>query len=173
VEKSFGKGPDHVSVITRIDGARVLGMTPDRTTESVDILWKTMSAKQRRKFRTVCMDMWQAYETRTEPYALDAEIVHDRFHSTTCRNEAVAEVRRRGQRELHEDGDDRLKGVGQILLFNPENLSHEQNVELAALGKNTLATGRAWSLKELFRSFWQAMRCGGEHSFIHVCMVHP
>lgn len=56
----------------------VLEVTPDRTTESADILWKTLSRKQRSKVRAVCMDMWQAYETSTETNAPNALIVHDR-----------------------------------------------------------------------------------------------
>ena len=48
-----------------LDQSRVLDVTPDRTTESADALWKTLSRKQRRKVKAVCMDMWQAYETST------------------------------------------------------------------------------------------------------------
>ena len=41
-----------------------------------------------------------------------------------------------------------------MLLFNPENLSDEKNEQLERLLKSTLQTGRAWSIKELFRFFW-------------------
>ena len=150
-EKSFGKGQDYVTVMTDIDESRVLEVTPDRTTESADILWKTLSPKQRSKVRAVCMDMWQAYETSTETNAPNALIVHDRFHISKYLNEAVDKVRRAEHRELQQTGDDRLKGMRQTLLFNPENLSDEKNDELAALRKSTLATGRTWSIKELFR----------------------
>jgi transposase len=68
-------------------------------------------------------------------------------------------------RDLQQDGDDRLKGVRQILLFNPENLSEEKNEELAALRKSTLATGRAWSLKELFHFFWLETDAVGGRAF--------
>ena len=56
-EKSFGKGQDCVTVMTDIDQSRVLDVTPDRTMESADALWKTLSRKQRRKVKAVCMDM--------------------------------------------------------------------------------------------------------------------
>ncbi|MFN6310648.1 MAG: hypothetical protein ACK46M_04265 [Planctomyces sp.] len=49
----------------------------------------------------------------------------------------------------------------QTLLFNPENMSDEKNDELAALRKRTLATGRAWSIKELF--------CSPQSGRWHVC----
>jgi transposase len=46
-EKSFGKGQDYVTVMTDIDESRVRELTPDRTTESPHILWKTLSLTQR------------------------------------------------------------------------------------------------------------------------------
>ncbi len=111
------------------------------------------------------MDMWQAYETSTETNAPNALIVHDRFHISKHLNEAVDKVRRAEHRELQQTGDDRLKGMRQTLLFNPENLSDEKNDELAALRKSTLATGRAWSIKELFRFFWQETDAVGGRAF--------
>ena len=164
-EKSFGKGQDYVTGMTDIDESRVLEVTPDRTTESADILLKTLSPKQRSKVRAVCMDMWQAYQTSTETNAPNALIVHDRFHISKYLNEAVDIVRCARHRELHQTGDDRLKGMRQTLLFHPENLSDEKNDELAALRKSTLATGRAWSIKELFRFFWQETDAVGGRAF--------
>jgi hypothetical protein len=70
-------------------------------------------------------------------------------------NEAVDKVRGAEHRELQQGGDDRLKGVRQMLLFNPENPGDEKNEEHAALAKSTLATGHALCLKALVRFFWQ------------------
>jgi transposase len=121
--------------MTDIDQSRVLEVTPDRASAAADQLWKTLSDEQRSEVNAVCRDMWQACEASTE------------------------------HRELQQGGDDRLKGVRQILLFNPENLSEEKNEELAALRRSTLATGRAWSLKELFRFFWHETDAVGGRAF--------
>ena len=94
-QKSFGAVKDSLNVMTDIDQSRVLETTPDRTAEAADQLWKTVSDEQRSEGKAVCMDMWQAYEASTD------------------------------HRELQQAGDDRLKGVRQFLLFNPENLSEE------------------------------------------------
>ena len=102
-QKSFGAGQDSLSVMTGVDQSRVLEVTPDRTTEAADQLWKTVSDEKRSEGKAVCMDMWQAYEASTE------------------------------HRELQQAGDDRLQGVRQIRLFNCENLSEEKNEELAAV----------------------------------------
>jgi transposase len=111
------------------------------------------------------MDMWQAYEASTEENVPNARIVHDHFHIAKYLNEAVDKVRRAEHRELQREGDDRLKGLRQTLLFNPENLSDDKNEQLEALRKSTLATGRASSLKELFRYFWQETDAVGGRVF--------
>jgi transposase len=68
-------------------------------------------------------------------------------------------------RELQQTGADRLKSLRQTLLFNPEKLSDEKNDGIAALRRSTLATGRAWSIKEMFRFFWQESDAVGGRAF--------
>jgi len=143
--------------------ARVPRCSCDRCgVKTISVPW---AEKQRSKVKAVCMDKWQAYETSTERNVPQARIVHDRFHVAKSLNEAVDKVRRTEHRELQQGGDDRLKGVRQILLFNPENVGEEKDEELAAMRKSTLATGRAWSLKELFRFFWQETDAVGGRAF--------
>ena len=74
-------------------------------------------------------------------------------------------MRRAEHKQLQEAGDDRLKGMRHTVLFNPENLSEEKNEQIESLRKSSLATGRAWSLKELFRSFWQESDAVGGRVF--------
>lgn len=164
-EKSFGKGHDYVSVMTDIDGSRVLEVTPERTIEACDQLWNTLLKPQKKKIQAVCMDMWQAFETSTEKNVPNASIVHDRFHISKYLNDAVDQVRRTENRQLKADGDERLKGIRHTVLFNPENLSDEKSEQLNALLKSTLATGRAWSLKESFRYFWEEDDAVGGRAF--------
>lgn len=154
-EKSFGKGHDYVSVMTDIDGSRVLEVAPERTIEACDQLWKTLPDEQKTQVNAVCMDMWRAFEASTQKNVPDARIVHDRFHISKYLNEAVDKVRRAEQKELKANDDDRLTGMRQTLLFNPEHLSEERDKQLTALLNSSLATGRAWSLKDSFRHFWE------------------
>mgnify|MGYP003137605815 CR=1 FL=1 len=67
------------------------------------------------------MDMWQAFMTSGEKNAPNAEIVHDKFHVSKYLGDAVDKVRRQEHRELKAEGDDRLTGLRQMLLYNEEN----------------------------------------------------
>jgi len=154
-EKSFGKGHSYVSIMTDIDRSRVLEVVPDRKTTSADKLWKMLSTTQRTGVLAVAMDMWPAFMSSASKNAPKALIVHDRFHISKYLGEMVDKVRRRENRELAKDDDDRLKGLRQLLLYNEENLSDEAHDRVAALQAEDLKTGRAWSIKENFRHFWE------------------
>jgi transposase len=46
-EKSFGKGHDYVTVLTDIDGSRVLDVAPERTQAAAEAVLQTLTVQQR------------------------------------------------------------------------------------------------------------------------------
>ena len=154
-EKSFGKGHDYVSVMTDIDGRRVLEVVPGRDREAADALWKALPEGQRGKIKAVAMDMWRAFISATKSHAKQADIVFDCFHVSKHLNEAVDKVRRKENKALRGKNDDSLTGTKQLWLFHPGNLSKELRKELAELKRLGLDTGRAWALNEQLRRFWE------------------
>ena len=153
-EKSFGKGQDYVSVMVDIDHNRVLEVEKDRTREAVDNLWETLDKTQRASIEAVAMDMWGPFMESTRVACQEAEIVHDKFHVSKYLGEAVDKVRRQENKELLEQNDDTLKGTRQLWLYAAENLPKDKSVAFLSLQKQDLRTGRAWSMKENFRHFW-------------------
>lgn len=153
-EKSFGKGHDYVSIMTDLDNHRVLEVSPERTIQAADQLWKTLSKEQRESVASVSMDMWQAFMSSATKNAPNAEIVHDKFHVSKYLNEAVDKVRRQENKQLLCKGDERLKGTRQLWLYNEENLDEDGYFALLTAQRNDLKTGRAWAIKENFRHFW-------------------
>ena len=154
-EKSFGKGQDYVSVMIDIDNKRVLEVEPGRTSEATDNLWKTLSKTIRHGINAVAMDMWNPFMESTRVACPNAEVVHDKFHVSKYLGEAVDQVRRQENKQLLEEGDDTLKGTRQLWLYALENLPKDRSNEFFALQKEDLKTGRAWSMKENFRHFWE------------------
>ena len=164
-EKSFGKGQDYVSVMTDIDGGRVLEVVPGRDRKAADTLWKALPKEQRGKIKAVAMDMWRAFISAAKSHAKQADIVFDRFHVSKHLNEAVDKVRRKENKALREKDDDSLTGTKQLWLFNPGNLSKELRKELAKLKRLGLDTGRAWAIKEQLRRFWEYRYEGSARKF--------
>ena len=154
-EKSFGKGQDYVSIMADIDNNRVLEVEPGRTREAVDNLWKTLDEPVRQGVAAVAMDMWQPFMESTRVACPNAEVVHDKFHVSKYLGEAVDKVRRQENKALIEEGKDTLKGTRQLWLYALENLPEDKSATFLSLQKEDLQTGRAWSIKENFRHFWE------------------
>ena len=164
-EKSFGRGQSDISVMTDIDGHRVLEVTEGRDTEAANALWKTLPEEQRQEIEAVAIDMWQPFENSILEHAPQAEIVHDRFHISKYLNEAVDKVRRDEHQTLMQSGDETLKGSKQLWLFNPENLSEEKWLKFEPLKEAQLKTSRAWAIREQFRWFWEYRYAGNAQKF--------
>jgi transposase len=154
-EKSFGKGHDYITVLTDIDGSRVLDVAPERTQAAAEAVLQTLSVEQRQAVQAVAADMLPAYANAVGNQTPNAELVHDKFHVAKHLGEAVDQVRRAENKALKADDDDRLKGTRQLWLFNKANLSPAQRRRFAAIRQNGLKTARAWAIKEEFRWFWR------------------
>ena len=153
-EKSFGKGQDYISLMVDLDRSRVIEVSKDRSETSCDKLFDRLTDKQKHGVLAVATDFWQAYRNSIVNQVPDAEIVHDHFHISQYLGEAVDLVRRQENKTLRKTGDDSLTGTRQLWLYNSENLEDEAYEKMETARRRAIKTSRAWSLKELFRSFW-------------------
>lgn len=154
-EKSFGKAQDYISLMVDIDRSRVLEVAKDRTTESCDQLWSSLSEAQKNGVLAVVTDFWRAFSNSSKEQAPQAELVHDRFHVSQYLVEAVDLVRRKENQSLRKEGDDSLTGTRRLWLYNEDHLDQEEQDRIAGLQRAAVKTARAWGIKELFREFWE------------------
>lgn len=153
-EKSFRRGQSYVSVMTDLDGSRVLDVAEGRDETAANCLWESLPEAQRKKVEAVATDMWPAYVTSVEVNSPQAEVVHDKFHIAKHLNEAVDQVRRAEHKRLMQEGDESLKGSKQLWLFRESNLPARHQERFRELKEMHLKTSRAWALKEYFQEFW-------------------
>ena len=164
-EKSFRRRHNYVTVITDIDGSRVLEVTEGHDEKAADKAWTAIPEPQRKEVKAVAMDMWVAFENAAIKHAAKADIVHDRFHISKHLNEAVDKVRRKEHKALMKEGDERLVGSKHSWLFNPENMKEERWLDFQPLKDSELKTSRAWAIKEQFRWFWDYVYAGNAKKF--------
>ncbi len=164
-EKSFRRRHNYVTVLTDLDGSRVLEVTEGRDEKAASKAWTAIPEQQRNKVKAVAIDMWQAFENAASVNAPHAEIVHDRFHISKHLNDAVDKVRRQEHKALKEEGDERLTGSKHSWLFNPENMKEERWLAFESLKDSELKTSRAWAIKEQFRWFWEYVYAGSAKKF--------
>jgi transposase len=164
-EKSFGRGQDYVSLMTDLNGSRVLEVVPGRDEQAANKLWKTLPESQRAKIEAVAIDMSQAFENSVRKNVPQADIVHDKFHISQHLNDAVNKVRRQEHKILREEGDNRLAGSKQLWLYNPDNIPQPRILDFEALKNQELKTARAWAIKENFRWFWWNCYAGNARKY--------
>src|SRR2546428_233922 len=125
-EKSFQRRYDFVTVVSDLDGARVLFVADDRKRESLEAFWALgLTDAQRTALEAIAMDMWEPYvqATRAQVPGADQKIVFDRFHCAKHLNEVVDRVSRAERRELQARGDTRLTGTKYAWLRHPDRFT--------------------------------------------------
>ncbi|MCC5025628.1 MAG: transposase [Candidatus Synoicihabitans palmerolidicus] len=155
------RGQSYVSLMTDLDGARVLEVKKGRDTQTVVSLWETMSPEQREKIVAAAMDIGGPYIAGTRQAVPHVDIVHDRFHVSkplneavdhTRREEAADHTRREKAAKLAERGDYTLKCSRFMWLHGV--VPEKQKDHFEALLETNLRTAREWAYKEPMVEFW-------------------
>ncbi len=165
-EKSFHRGHVYASVLSDLDGKRVLDVQLGRTLEaSCELLDKAVAFPL--EVQCVSMDMWDAYATAVGAVFPNADIVHDRFHIAKYLNEAVDLTRKSEHGKLLRKGDWRLENSRFLWVKNRENHSDKQAERFKDLLKADLETAKAWALKETFKAFFQSETVEDAEQFLN------
>jgi transposase len=155
-EKAFRKGHQYMTIVSDIDQGTVEFVTEGREKASLSGFFASRTDEQLRGIEAVAMDMWEPYVQATNealPLA-QAKIVFDRFHIMQHMTKAVDIVRRRENRSLILDGDDRLKRTKYLWLSSQENVGSSRLPLFQELQRSELKTARAYAIKETLRHLW-------------------
>lgn len=156
-EKSFTRGHRYFTLVNDLAQGRVLFVTENRTVESMDQFWTSLTKEQIDAVEAIAMDMWDPYVHSTKKHLpeADSKIVFDKFHIAKHLSEAVDLVRRRENKQLRARGDDRLAGTRYDWLRHPASMEKEDRKEFDQLRRSSLKTARAWALKEAMMAFFE------------------
>lgn len=155
-EKAFAKGHSYLTLLVNLERSTVEAIAEGNDVPSARACFSQLAPQQIASVEAIAMDMSSAYVRATKeslPLA-EEKIVHDRFHVMQQATKAVDLGRRREQRRLQENNDDRLKGTKYVWLASQENLNQRQREKLDAAFDAELETGKAWAYKEMPRDLW-------------------
>lgn len=157
-ETSFKKRHEYVSVISDLQGSKVLHVLDGRSKEAVSGYFEGLAPDIKAAVQVVAMDMWEPFIKSVSEQLPQAAIAFDRFHVAKHLNDAVDRVRRSEHRELLARGDNRLVRSKYLWLQNPEDMKPERRRDFLALRDTSLRVARAWALKECARHLWYYQR---------------
>lgn len=155
-EKSFGRGQSYGSVVSDLDGRRVLEVLQNRDEQAArEVLKSAVAEALRPSVQAVAMDMWKPFVKAVGVVLPAADIVFDKFHMVRLLSDAVDKVRKQEHHQLLLEGDTTLSGSKYWWLKSPDNLTAKQWRSFKSLLAINLKTGRAWTLAQTFDGFWQ------------------
>jgi transposase len=155
-ETSFQKRHEYVTVVNDLDEGVVLHVADNRRQEVLESYFEDLGPKGCAALENIAMDMWAPFiaATRAHVPEADEKIVFDKFHIAKHLGDAVDRVRRRENRELRAQGDDRLVKTKYWWLQNPDTMSHRHWRDFSPLRKSRLKVARAWAIKESAMLLW-------------------
>jgi transposase len=122
-----------VLVISAPELGLVLDVLPDRSKETLLKWLEERGSEWCSAVQYACSDMWDAYQQAAEQKLANAQRVVDRFHIMKNLNEALTKARRIIQKDADETTKELLKGCRWLLVKNRENLTEDQEKQLAGM----------------------------------------
>lgn len=165
-EKSFGRGHHYATVLTDLDGRRVLEVVEHRDQASAQRALGALGQKQLKQIEVVALDMWPAFMNAAATKAPNADLVHDRFHAMKHINEGVDTVRKQEHTELSEQALGWLTGKKYLFLKTPGAWKAQEKASFKELRAKDLRVTKAWGLRESFQHFWDFNTRVGARSFL-------
>ena len=151
----LGKTMKFITVVSNLESTEPVWFGQDRKQETLDEFFQTqLSAMQRKRLESVCVDMWQPFTNSIQQWAGNCQIVYDKFHVLQHANRAIDEVRR--AEFFRKGGSMRgvVKGKRWLLLtrwVNLDSKKRQQLNELFALNRRVM---KAYLLKESLERLW-------------------
>src|SRR6266581_7087288 len=151
----LGKKTKFVTVVSNLETGEPLWFGLERKKETLDEFFRTeLSARQRRRIESACVDMWEAYTTSIQQWAPNCSIVYDKFHIMQHANKAIDEVRRA---EFYRKGGamrSLVKGKRWLLLTRWVHLNSDKRQQLNHLFSLNRKVMKAYLLKESLERLW-------------------
>lgn len=150
-ETSSRRGHHYITLFVDVDTKKVLFATEGKDRSVLKQFASFLEERQvpSEQITDVCCDMSPAFIAGIETYFPKADVTFDKFHVMKWVNEAVDQVRREEQKDVHE-----LKKTRYLWLKNESDLSAEQQQRVKKLNELNLKTAKAYRLKLAIQEMW-------------------
>ena len=155
-EISYGRPRKFLTVVVNHEKRRVVWAGPGQSANTLAEFFQLLGPERCSKIEVISIDMDPAFEKAIRQYAPNAQIIYDRFHVVQLLSKAVDEVRRQEVQKASPQQKSQLKSSRYPLLKHPWNLTPAQKEKLSTVQKTNRRTYRAYLLKEMFQTIFDA-----------------
>jgi transposase len=154
-ETSSRKGHNYVTVFADMESGEVLYATEGKDANTIKAFTEELPKHeaQPEQIKEVTMDMSPAFISGVSTYLKEASVTFDKFHVVQALNKAQDEVRRMEQKK-----NPLLKRSRYIWLKNPQNLTSQQQEQLATLRHENLKTAKVYQMKLTFQDIYRNIK---------------
>ena len=146
-------GEKYVTVVRDLETGAVLEVARGKGVEALKTFERRLR-KFKKKIRSVCMDMSNAYASWVGENLPNAQIIFNHFHVVKSMNDKLDTIRRRTMRDMDEEARKSLKNMRMLFLKNREDLDADAVAALDAARKPFHSLSEAYLLKERLRSIY-------------------
>jgi transposase len=171
-ETSFQKRHEYVTIVTDLDGSRVLYVADGRGKDSLNGFFEQLDRKRLANIEVVAMDMHMPFILSAAAHVpnLGTKLCFDRFHVAQLFSRAVDEVRRSEAKRLAKEGDEILKRTRYVWLKSKKNLPRKVRRKLAVVLEKGTLVGDVWGIKEAAADLWHyKSRTWAEKAWLQLC----
>ena len=109
--------------------------------------------RDKKRVKTVIMDMWEPYKDLAQYFFPDAMIIIDKYHYVRQVYWALDRVRKRVQKRLYKEKRIYFKRSKRLLWADYDKLDEENRLALGVILNHDKDLYEAWELKEIFNEF--------------------
>ncbi|HTQ43156.1 MAG TPA: ISL3 family transposase [Polyangiaceae bacterium] len=148
-ELSYRKHHEYVTIVVDHVTGNIVWAHPGRNADTLRKFFVELGQQRCALLKAVTIDMSASYRAAVEEYAVNAEIIFDRFHVQRLAHDALDEVRRAEVRAIEAPEERRaLKHSRFALQKNPWNLTDIEQMKLVEVQRTNRTLYRAYLLKE-------------------------
>ena len=150
----------------------VIDILPKRSVESLCAYFAGFQSNARNQVKYVVMDMSNIFKSMAESCFPNAKIVADKFHVQRLVTWAFEDIRKRIQKEFHQQRRRYFKRSRWILLKDPKNLNNEQIEQLSHMLGSSKPLAQAYYLLHEFRKFMYSQDLYEAKKRLHEWYMH-
>lgn len=121
-EISTTKGHHYLTIVLNYITGRIIWVGKERTKETLDEFFSSLSAQQKESIEAIAIDMWDPYINSIERNVPHAKIVFDLFHVVSSFGKVIDKVRNIEYKNASKKDKEVIKGSKYLLLSNRKNI---------------------------------------------------